>query len=266
MRDGRRFSMCESFRRTLSGMLWGMAVFAFVACSPLEPMIEPEVSDLQLTVDTLKTTIRDAQRTIAELRAELDARRQELADVQIAKAQLEGRVREAERRLIEARQVIDLQREELAGSRSERERVARTGAALQNQLKLLQKQLAKIGKQVQEARPNVAPATLPSAGRRPVPPIKANQAETIESADRIGATPAGHVPKESVNGTQIPAGPQRVSVKPGDTLWSIAQRYHVPMKRLMTLNQLADTHIQVGQALWLSEPPAVDEVGGGKSE
>jgi septal ring factor EnvC (AmiA/AmiB activator) len=81
------------------------------ACSSLEDIIiEPEMSDLQLTVDTLKTSLRDAQRMVDELRVEVDARGQELAEVQIARAQLEGRVQEAERRLTEARHVIDLQR------------------------------------------------------------------------------------------------------------------------------------------------------------
>lgn len=252
---------------------WGVAGFGFVTmigCSPLEPMVEPEVSDLQLTVDTLKTTVRDAQRTIAELRAELDARRQELADVQIARAQLEGRVREAERRLVEARQVIDLQREELVGSRSERERVSRTGAVLQNQLKQLQKQLSKMGKQANETRgTGMAPASLPSQGRRTgLPPPKSDQSEILEENARIVTTPAVHRPKRtSVSDVQVSTTvPERVSVKPGDTLWSIAQRYRVPVKRLMAINQLPDTHIQVGQALWLSEPAAADEHGYGKSE
>ena len=124
----------------------GILLLGMSACSPLEPIIiEPEMSDLQLTVDTLKASLRDAQRTVAELRAEVDARRLELADVQIARAQLEGRIREAERRLTEARHVIDLQRAELAYSRSKRERIARTRAALQNQLKQLTKALSKLG-------------------------------------------------------------------------------------------------------------------------
>lgn len=88
-----------------------------VGCGPLEPIVEQEVSDLQLTVDTLKTSLRDSQRTIGELRSELESRRQELADSQIARAQMEGRIREAERRLTEARHIIDLQREELSSSR-----------------------------------------------------------------------------------------------------------------------------------------------------
>jgi len=82
-------------------------------------MREPEVVDLELTTDTLKASVRDAQRIVAELRTDLETRRMELAEAQVARAQLEGRVREAERRVIEARQVIELQREELAATRME---------------------------------------------------------------------------------------------------------------------------------------------------
>jgi LysM repeat protein len=42
---------------------------------------------------------------------------------------------------------------------------------------------------------------------------------------------------------------------PGDTLWSIAQRHRVSLKRLMAVNQLSDNHIEVGQDLWLVYPP-----------
>jgi flagellar biosynthesis chaperone FliJ len=200
------------------------------ACAPLEPIVEPEVSDLQLMVDTLKTSVRDAQRTIAELRTELDASRQALADAQIARAQLEGRVREAERRLGEARHVIELQREELAASRAERERVARSGAALNNQMKQLQKQLSRLGKQAGDARaPDIAPASQ-------------------------SAAPAGRRPAVSTR-------PLRVSVKPGDTLWRIAQRYRIDVNRLVAINRLADERIHVGQALWLTEPPAAESEG-----
>src|SRR4051812_12673489 len=93
-----------------------LAAALFVGCGELEPMREPEVVDLELTTDTLRASMREAQRTVAELRADLEARRKELSDAQIARAQLEGRVREAERRVIEARQVIELQREELAAA------------------------------------------------------------------------------------------------------------------------------------------------------
>src|SRR2546422_1950535 len=104
----------------------GFASALFAGCGELEPMREPEVVDLELTTDTLKASVRDAQRTVAELRTDLESRRRELAEAQVARAQLEGRVREAERRVIEARQVIELQREELAAARTERARMFRS--------------------------------------------------------------------------------------------------------------------------------------------
>lgn len=252
----------------LRGAVWTAVICLGVpilsGCSPLEPMVEPEVSDLQLTVDTLKTSVRDAQRTIAELRADLDARRQELADVQIARAQLEGRVREAERRLVEARHVIDLQREELAGSRSERERAARTGVLLQNQMKQLQKQLSRIGKQANEtSRPaGATPASIPSIPRHV--DISMPSSEANEHLKDI-STPVVHA--QGGRAAPLPkTGRMQVSVKPGDTLWSIAQRHHVSVNRLMALNQLPNNHIQAGQVLWLSDPPAAGDLEFDKPE
>src|SRR4029077_3567226 len=121
----------------------GFAPVLFAGCGELEPMREPEVVELELTTDTLKASVREAQRTVTELRADLEARRREVAEAQVARAQLEGRVREAERRVIEARQVIELQREELAAARTERARVFRSSLQLQGQMKQLRKQLSK---------------------------------------------------------------------------------------------------------------------------
>lgn len=234
------------------------------ACGPLEPIImEPEMSDLQLTMDTLKTSLRDAQRTIAELRAEVDARRQELADVQIARAQLEGRIREAERRLTEARHVIDLQREELAGSRSEREGAGRIKAALRSQLRQLQKQASKVGKRT---KGNMSPAVLvsPPAGPREVATIDSQQdlSTDLEEGTQVVPKPVRRVSGASsvdeppmISRTTVSSG-ARVRVKPGDRLWSIARRYHTSVRHLMILNALTSDRIQVGQALWLTEPSA----------
>lgn len=235
------------------------------ACGPLEPIImEPEMSDLQLTMDTLKTSLRDAQRTVVELRVEIDARRQELADVQIVRAQLEGRIREAERRLTEARHVIDLQREELASSRSEREQVGRTKAGPQSQLRQPQKQASKVGKQT---KGNMSPAALvsPHDGPREVATID-SQMDTL-TADLEEGTRVVPEPATRVSGASSADEPAmisqaavssrvHVSVKAGDTLWRIARRYHTSVRRLMILNALPSDRIQVGQALWLTEPSA----------
>jgi Tfp pilus assembly protein FimV len=225
-----------------------------VACSPLEPIDEPGMSDLQLTVDTLKTAIRDSQRTIAELRAEVDSRRQELAELHIARAQFEGRVREAERRLSEARHVIELQREELAGSRSERERTARTGARLKGQRTQPQKQMAAL---TTSAGPGMAGMSSPKGQRTDRVSAGADMPDLIEDSEAAVSTPAVHRPPRAILDEGPPKpNPLRISVRRGDTLWSIAQRYQIPLKRLMAINGLADSQIQAGQALWLAESPA----------
>ena len=141
----------------------GFASALFAGCGELEPMREPEVVDLELTTDTLKASMRDAQRTVAELRADLEARRRELAEAQVARAQLEGRVREAERRVVEARQVIELQREELAAARTERAHVSRSSLQLQSQMRQLQKQLSRMGK-ASPAPNGQEAAPVPSSG------------------------------------------------------------------------------------------------------
>jgi hypothetical protein len=125
--------------RALTLCALGLVALFATACGELEPMVEPEIVDLQLTLDTLRTQVRDAQRNLAEVRAELESRRQELADSQVARAQLEGRVREAERRVSEARHVIEVQREELLAARAERERVFRSSLQLRSQMKQFQK-------------------------------------------------------------------------------------------------------------------------------
>jgi LysM repeat protein len=220
----------------------------------LEPIDEPEMSDLQLTVDTLKTSIRDSQRTIAELRAEADSRRKELAELHIARAQLEGRIREAERRLSEARHVIELQREELAGARSERERTSRTGARLHSQLKQPQKQMAALN-----TSSGVGIGGGPSFKRERagIGAALGDLSDLIRDTEVALATPVVRRSKSpAFDEGPPPTHPVHISVKRGDTLWSIAQRYQISLKRLMALNGLADYQIQAGQVLWLAEFPA----------
>jgi len=229
----------------------GFASALFAGCGELEPMLEPEVVDLQLTTDTLKTSVRDAQRIVVELRTDLEVRRRELAESQVARAQLEGRVREAERRVIEARQVIELQREELAAARTERQRVSRSSLQLQGQMKQLQKQLSKTGKSGQKAMQV---------------PAQRNQTSELLGTPQMVATPAALMqvpanrkPSSEVEQQRTPT--QYVFVKPGDTLWSIAQKYRVNVEHLRTLNQLTDNTIVIGQALWLPDDRLMSGVG-----
>ncbi|MGC4099198.1 MAG: LysM peptidoglycan-binding domain-containing protein [Nitrospira sp.] len=242
----------------------GIILLGLSACSSLEPIfMEPEVSDLQLTVDSLKASWQDAQRTVVELRAEVDARRQEFSEAQIIRAQLEGSIREAERRLAEARHVIDLQREELAHSRSERHQVRRTSAGLQNQLKQLQKQVSKIGTSV---KGHMSPAAMPSSGDEPLEftAVKFQQ-DALPTALGMGTRAIPELATPALNASSVddipvvspvsPVAPRgHVLIKSGDTLWSLARRYHTSVDRLMGYNALLSDRIQIGQILWLDEP------------
>ncbi len=249
----------------------GFASALFMGCGELEPMREPEVVDLQLTTDTLRTSVRDAQRVVAELRTDLEARRRDLSEAQVARAQLEGRVREAERRVIEARQVIELQREELAAARMERGRVSRSSLQMQSQMKQLHKQLSgaeksDLDQNGQEAAPRPS-SHMPSKGQKAMQsPVPRSQPSEYQEAQSMAVTPAAmaHMPvvRESSTVSERQRAPTRhVSVKPGDTLWSIAQKYRVNMEQLRALNQVTDNKIIIGQALWLPDDSSL--LGGG---
>ena len=218
----------------------GLASIVLAGCGELEPVREPERVELELTTDTLKASVRDAQRTIAELREDLEVQRRELAEAQIARAQLDGQVREVERRIIEARQVIELQREELAAARVKQTHAFQSSFPLQGRMKQLQKQL--------------------SGARKPDP-----------AQDRpTAATPAALMP-ESADSPFGPEGepqrnsPKQVSVKPGDTLWHIAQAHRLNVSHLRTLNQLTNDRIIVGQTLRLPDSRPLPGAGDDES-
>ncbi|MDK2742961.1 MAG: LysM peptidoglycan-binding domain-containing protein [Nitrospira sp.] len=239
----------------------GILLLGISACSSFEPLVEQETSDLQLTVDALKTSLNDAQRALVDLRVEVETRRQEFTDAQITRAQLEGRIREAERRLTEARHVIDLQREELASSRTERDRARRTGAALQSQLKQLQKYQSKMGRHTAGEMPTAM--AFPRESQLELATMSLQEealSDDIGESTGVISQPAIHLSRDSsVGAVPSTARPSTMTtdlpvlIKPGDTLWSLAQRHRTSVKRLMEINALSNDHIQAGQVLWLTE-------------
>ena len=266
--DGRTLCcLCMAFRwnnvwRNLSS---GLILLNLVACSAFDRIGDPKMSDLQLTVDVLNVSLKDTQHEMAELRAEVEVRNQELAETQVVRAQLEGRVREAERRLSEARHVISLQREELAESRADRERIARTGTVLRNQLKQLRKQLSRIEKQ---ASGGVSPTIMDLPVEKPLRAVPVGMKEALSFDDPLEGHQAlspsdGVMPgAASADRGAVLAQPvmlvtyARVMIKHGDTLWSLAQRYRTSVPQLMAANALSTDYIQAGQSLWLPESVA----------
>ena len=223
----------------------GLASALFVGCSELKPM--REAVDFELTTDTLKASVRDAQRMVTELRGDLEVRGKDLAEAQVARAQLEGRVREAERRVVEARQVIELQREELSAARMERTQLSRSSLQLQGRMREIQKLLSKTGK-----------SNPAHDGQKAMQvPTRRNQPSEFSETPQLVAIPIAVMPvpaNREPSGVEEPMAPTKhVSVKLGDTLWSIAQKYRVHLEHLRSLNRLTDNRIVIGQALWLPD-------------
>ena len=233
--------------RTLTVCALMAVAFATSACGELEPIVEPEIVDLQLTLDTLRTQVRDAQRGLAEARAELESRRQELADAQVARAQLEGRVREAERRVSEARRVIEVQREELLAARAERERVFRSSSQLHSQMRQLQRRAAK---------PGMPPITEPTEAAVPTGASYWSFATPGHSATPAINSLTGTMAATAAALSQNPTV-REIIVKPGDTLWSLARKHRIGLNRLRSINHLTDNQIEIGQILFLSESRAL---------
>ena len=135
-----------------------------------------------------------------------------------------------------------------AASRTERQRVSQAGAALHNQFKLLQKQLAKMGKQFDRGgEAGAAPANLSSRNPRPsaVRPVNLDSAERPADPLKGKASPIVQVHPEETTGSDASPGesadlPASLSVKPGDTLWSIAKRFHITVQELMAANELPE--------------------------
>ena len=142
---------------------YGLVAFLIVVgCAELElGVYDPEMENLQLTMDILKSRNREAQRTITGLRTELEGHRKNLADARMSRARLEGRLRETERRYADARRIVGWQREELARTREERGGILNTGQELQSQLRQLQHQLTQL---TQMRRTPVAPSPAQGSG------------------------------------------------------------------------------------------------------
>ncbi len=236
-----------------------LLAIALTGCGALgSAMYEPALDDRKLTVHVLRSQSREAQRMIAELRAEVEASKQTLALSQVAHARLQGQLREVERRYGEARQIVDLQREELARLRDEREVVLRTSRQLQNQMSRLQRQIA--GLSDFGHRPAAGPGpveTQHSAGPpssqvdyEPSPRLTARNAGEGTVADPFLN---GAHPEDAIDAEDALLG--IVVVQPGDTLWKISRRYKVSFPALRSLNGLDETPdlIFVGQELLLPE-------------
>ena len=118
-----------------------LAAWSF-GCARLEPMIEPETDEHQVTVDSLKTPCATRSGRFQTCGLSWKTAGRNWLMCRWGRAQLQGMLREAESRLLDARHIIDLQREELASARVEREHVAQSGRRLHSRMRQLEKLLS----------------------------------------------------------------------------------------------------------------------------
>ena len=234
---------------------------SWVGCAKVTPNHEPAPSDLQVAADSLKVAVREAQRTAAELRTELEEQRKELADAQVARAQLQGMLRETERRLTEARQIIELQREELTSARDERERLAQAVHPFNGQLKTSSAPAPSRSKKVPAGQDAVVLGSVdmkemreehPLADQEPSAPQPLplhREATRDSSMFQTSAVPVAPLPKGNAVGRMI-------VVQGGDTLWRLARRHKVEVALLRALNGLSGDRIVAGRKLRLPESEA----------
>lgn len=240
---------------------WGVAMLlpcVSIGCSRVTPISEPSPIDLQVTADSLKAAVREAQRTAAELRTELDAQRKDLADAQLARAQLQGMLQETERRLADARQIIDLQREELAEARSERERMAQAVQPPHNQPRQLATGPAR-RKSLPAVPEGVAQTSMGKDLPVEQPATVLEQAGSNRALPPDGQAGSGPIVSPAVESAAVftPAGEPQVGtivVRRGDTLWAIARRHRIGVNALRSVNGLSGDRIVVGRTLRLPEP------------
>ncbi|MCW5799592.1 MAG: LysM peptidoglycan-binding domain-containing protein [Nitrospira sp.] len=254
-------------RRTGVGLRLGywlaalLVTGAWGGCARVTPNHEPVPSDLQVAADSLKVAVREAQRTAAELRTELDEQRKELADAQVARAQLQGMLRETERRLTEARQIIELQREELTSARDERERLAQAVHPFNGHVKASSAPAPSRSKKVPAGQDAVVLGSVdmkevkeehPLADQEPPAPqplLLHREATQDSSRSQASAVRVAPLPKGTAVGTTI-------VVQGGDTLWRLARRHKVEVAVLRALNGLSGDRIVAGRKLRLPESEA----------
>lgn len=222
---------------------------------------QPSARDLQVIESASKAESVQAQRTILDLRAEIQGLQRELGAARAAQARLEGELREAQRRVQEAQRQVDAQHEELARVREERDRLAQTGREVQGQLV----ELGRLRQQAADAeRDQARLQTLETAVEKQARELADLKASTQKAAARLKPKPAttelavlgtgGALDRPVSTGAPPMPSLRTVIVRPGDTLGDLARKHRVRLAELMTVNNLTSDRIRPGQELILPEP------------
>ena len=238
----------------LAGLWCGLGVVAGCAGNA-------SVRDYQVTQAAFKAESMQAQRTIMDLRAEMQGIQRELGAARATQARLEGELREAQRRAQESHRAVEGQREELVRTREERDRLAAISRDLQGQLV----ELGRLRQQVSEAgRDQSRLQALELAIERHTKELTELKSAMQKLLTRSKQGPAGRkmaVPiykdvsdQPALSGESAVSASRMVIVERGDTLWELARKHRVRLSELMVVNHLTSDLIRPGQELILPEP------------
>ncbi|TLY34272.1 MAG: LysM peptidoglycan-binding domain-containing protein [Nitrospirae bacterium] len=221
----------------------------------------PSARDFQMMQAALKAESAQAQRTITDLRAEMQGVQRDLGTARAAQARLEGELREAQRRVQEAQRALEAQREELVRTREERDRLAAISRELQAQLV----ELGRLRQQVGEAgRDQSRLQAIEQAIERQTKELAELKSAMQKLSTRAKQKPTSAglaVPMyKDVSDQPAPSGEsaesasRTVIVERGDTLWGLARKHRVRLSELIAVNDLTSDLIRPGQELLLPEP------------
>src|SRR5947209_7218470 len=194
----------------------------------------PSARDFQMMQAALKAESAQAQRTITDLRAEMQGVQRDLGTARAAQDRLEGELREAQRRVQEAQRALEAQREELVRTREERDRLAAISRELQAQLV----ELGRLRQQVGEAgRDQSRLQALEQAIERHTKELADLKSAMQKLSTRSKPKPASGTmappiykevaDRPTLAGERAGSGSHTVIVERGDTLWDLARRYRV---------------------------------------
>ncbi len=186
---------------------------------------EAELQELRSTVQHLRQENSESHQALLHARQDVEANHAETANAQSERAQQEEAVR--------AEQVQTLRN---------------TVAALKNEIDHLKQGLEQVATQAHAGRAEWHRQKSPKYEEES--PVEVPRA--VPSILRQPMTP-------SVTGTsviqKIDDGDNRITVQPGDTLWSLARRHRTTVSKLRQTNQLKSEVVNVGSILKIPASP-----------
>src|SRR3989441_806953 len=211
--------------------------------------------------DALKAESAQAQRTITDLRAEMQGVQRDLGAARAAQARLEGELREAQRRVQEAQRALEAQREELVRTREERDRLAAISRELQAQLVelgRLRQQVGEAGRdqsRLQAIEQAIERQTKELAELKSAMQKLSTRAKQKPTSARLAVPMYKDVSDQpALSGESAESASRTVIVERGDTLWGLARKHRVRLSELIAVNDLTSDLIRPGQELILPEP------------